>query len=128
MGTGYPLRLYANPVKVLFYLALVAGFALVGYWLPSHHGLRWTWFDKVIAYGMMIGCGLGAVATLLAGVFWVVFRRPLLTIDGQGWSVTSSPFGGGQSKLAGHQRDRGVPTALLARPQGISTDRACEGS
>lgn len=98
MGEGYPLRLYANPVKLLLLLVFTTGLAGLCYWLLKHpQPGRWFPFDTFMAIACIALFGTGGVVLLLASVIWIIFRRPLLAIDGQGLLAQSSPFGGGQA-------------------------------
>ncbi|HEY1387065.1 MAG TPA: STM3941 family protein [Ktedonobacterales bacterium] len=89
MRVGQPLRLYANPVKLVLLLLASAIFVAIG--LLMLHDPKASAF---IAWAAIVFFGLGVVVFLIMVIRDVVLRRAVLQIDERGWSYRSgSPVG-----------------------------------
>lgn len=97
MRTGYPLRFYANPVKLLLYLLIALGFTAGGLWMLQDPTMRANVVKTAVAYVAVVFFGLGTVVLLIVFLVYVVVRRPVLQIDAQGWSYTAPLTMGGQT-------------------------------
>lgn len=92
MRTGYPLRFYASPVKLLMLMAIGLVFAGAGYWLKFHHGSRWSGYDVFMDYAVLVFGALCIIVFLLVFLYSVVLRHPVLEINAMGWQGRSFFF------------------------------------
>lgn len=92
MRAGQPMRLYANPVRLLFFFLFFAAFTVVGVLMV--HDPTGVPCGAVGAWLCLIFFGLCAALMLLQLVRDGILRRPVLQIDEQGWSFRSTLFMG----------------------------------
>ncbi|HEX8036313.1 MAG TPA: STM3941 family protein [Ktedonobacterales bacterium] len=93
MITSQPLRLYANPVKLLLLLLGSAVFVLIGFLMLQDAKVRSDASQTAMAYVAIAFFGLCSVVFIIMIVRDTVFRLPVLQIDGQRWNY-KSPLGG----------------------------------
>lgn len=97
MRTGQLLRLYANPVKPFLLLLVAAGVTLIGLLMLQDSKTHASAFDTAKAYAVIVFFGLGTVVFLVMILVYVFVRRPVLQIDGQGWSYRPPLLAGAQT-------------------------------
>lgn len=90
MRTSHPLRLYANPLRLLFLGIVFGTFTGVGAWLVRDSGGEVLFLAAGWIFLVVFGCATAIM--LLQLVRDGVVRRPLLQIDDRGWSSNSTLF------------------------------------
>jgi hypothetical protein len=95
---AYPLRFYANPLKLMFLLIvmlLACACAAIILFLP----VATSSVGVGTAYVLLALFGFGVIAYLILIALLVIMRRPLLEIDNRGWTYRN-PFTFGERFLA----------------------------
>ncbi|HEU4785403.1 MAG TPA: STM3941 family protein [Ktedonobacterales bacterium] len=92
MGEGQPLRLYANPLKLLLVLFASVIFVAVGLWILHDPRVSTNPVNVFIAWVTIVFFGLGVVIIPIIIIRDVVLRRAVLEINEQGWSCRSTLF------------------------------------
>lgn len=92
MRVDHPLRLYANPLKLLLYWLGSAMFVAAGIWMLHTPSISESLFYGVVAWACIGFFGLGVVIFLIMIFRDVFFRLPVLEIDEQGWSCRTTLF------------------------------------
>jgi hypothetical protein len=100
MRTSHTLRLYANPLRVLFLGIVFGAFTMLGVWLVRDSGGEFLFAAAGWIFLVVFGCATAIM--LLQLVRDGVWRRPLLQIDDQGWSSRPTLFIG---KRTAHWQD-----------------------
>lgn len=83
MQESGPLRFYASPVRLLLLILGSGVFVAGGVWILRTP--RYS-YDVVMAWLAIWFFGLGLIVFLILVMRDVIFRQPVLEIDGQGWS------------------------------------------
>jgi hypothetical protein len=92
MHAGKPLCLYANPVKMSLSLLGSAAFVFGGLWLLRHPTTNTSALTVAAAWVAIVFFGIGTIVFLIMFIRDVIFRRPLLRIDEQGWTYRATLF------------------------------------
>ncbi len=92
MNTGYPLRLYASPLKLITLLIVSLVFVVIGYLMALNPRAQYGGWDTIMGWAALILFGLGFIIFALGFVFLVVARQPLLEITPEGWRFRSKVF------------------------------------
>lgn len=92
MQEGGPLRFYANPLKLVLLTLGSAIFVAVGYLILRDPRMSANPFNVVMAWVAIVFFGLGVVVFVIIFIRDVVFRRPVLAIDEQGWVTRTTLF------------------------------------
>jgi hypothetical protein len=110
LSAGLPLRLYANPIKQVLYLLICTAFVATGLWIIQSPGPRGRSFAPIFGWFAVVFFGLSTVVILITFVVYVLLRRPVVLIDGHGWSYVS-----GLSPKAQHVDWQGITRIALFR-------------
>ena len=108
MQGGKPLRLYANPVRILLYLLGSAAFVAGGLWLLRHPTANANPLTAATAWFAIVFFGIGTAIFLLMFIRDVVVRRAILRIDSAhrraGVDLSANALSGqAGGQLAGHR-------------------------
>jgi len=106
MRTSHPLRLYANPVRLLLYLLVFGAVTLGGLWLVRTSGADPRFI--VVGWIFIVFFGFGTAIFLVQFGLDVILRRPVLQIDEQGWSSRPSLLQGKRSANWQDIKDVGI--------------------
>jgi hypothetical protein len=93
---AYPLRFYAQPLKVIALFLMMAGVCALAVWLALSPNVPPG--GKPAAFFSIPLFGYGAIAYLTLVVQRVIMGRPLLEIDARGWAY-AMPFTLGERSL-----------------------------
>jgi hypothetical protein len=86
------LRFYANPMKLLLLILGSGMFVAIGVWMLRTPGVT-DHSSNVVRAWLVIGVfGPGVIVFLILILRDVIFRQPVLQIDGQGWSCRTRFF------------------------------------
>lgn len=85
MNTGYPLRLYASPLRLIVLLIASLVFAAIGYLMVFNPGTQSGSWNTVVGWSVLIFFGLGCILFGMELALLVVARRPLLEVTPEGW-------------------------------------------
>lgn len=92
MQEGGSLRFYANSLKLVLLVLGSAIFVAVGYLILHDPRMSANPFNVVMAWVAIVFFGLGVVVFVIIFIRDVVFRRPVLAIDEQGWVTRTTLF------------------------------------
>lgn len=92
MQEGGSLRFYANSLKLVLLVLGSAIFVAVGYLILRDPRMSANPFNVVMAWVAIVFFGLGVVVFVIIFIRDVVFRRPVLAIDEQGWVTRTTLF------------------------------------
>ena len=90
MNTGYPLRLYASPLRLIVPLIASLVFVAIGYLMVFNPGAQSGSWNTVVSWSVLSFFGLGFILFGMEFVVLVVARRPLLEVTPEGWRYRSS--------------------------------------
>lgn len=90
MKPGYSFRLYANPVKLGFFLVASIGFTGFAYQSLFQSKAPMDGWDGFIAWTGLILFGLGIFIFSAMFLLFIIARRPLLEITPERWRI--QPF------------------------------------
>lgn len=90
MNTGYPLRLYASPLRLIGPLIASLVFIAIGYLMVFNPGAQSGSWNMVVSWSVLSFFGLGFILFGTEFVVLVVARRPLLEVTPEGWRYRSS--------------------------------------
>ncbi len=89
MATGYPLRFYADPLKLMIQAIIMFGCLIISCLIMRYNAFPLV---HVIGWICLIVSGFATIIFLLMLCRYLLLCQPWLEIDGQAWS-RSNPFG-----------------------------------
>jgi hypothetical protein len=85
VNTGYPLRLYASPLRLIVPLVASLVFGAIGYLMVFNPGAQSGSWNTAVSWSVLIFFGLGFILFGTEFALLVVARRPLLEVTPERW-------------------------------------------